>query len=183
VQCDVSLLSLLPGGDQLSALVTLVCDAASGLDLPARLGPAEQASSPSLATVLEVFTSAPPARARARSVAPGTRHVAAAESRTPAAAAAQAGRPGAATAPPIGAAPGVQGATTYTDSFKVPYASVPKAAAATATESATKHHHAWFSGTSRGTEVLMAILFASLSILGGIVLWRLAVRWVVPHFA
>jgi hypothetical protein len=29
----------------------------------------------------------------------------------------------------------------------------------------------------------MAILFASLSVLGGIVLWRLAVRWVIPRFA
>jgi hypothetical protein len=182
-QCDVSLLSLLPGGDQLAALVTLVCDTANGLDLPSRIGPAEQAASPTFATVLQALTSAPPARARARSAAPGTRHAAATESRTPAAAAAQAGRPGAATALPVGAATGVTGATSYTDSFKGPYASAPKAAAAAATDSATEHHHAWFSGTSRGTEVLMAILFASLAILGGIVLWRLAVRWVIPRFA
>ena len=183
VQCDVSMVSLLPGGDQLAALVTLLCDAANGLDLPSRIGPAEQAASPSFATVLQAFTSAPPARARARSAAPGTRHVAAAESRTRAAAAALAGRPGAATALPIGAGTGVPRATTYTDSFKVPYASVPSAPAAGATDEGSKHHHAWFSGTSRGTEMLMAILFASLSILGGIVLWRLAVRWVIPRFA
>ena len=183
VQCDVSLLSLLPGGDQLGALIALACDAANGLDLPSRIGPAEQAASPTLATVLQAFTSAPPARARARSAAPGTRQVAAAESRTRAAAAALAGRPGAATALPIGAGTGVPRATTYTDSFKVPYASVPSAPAAGATDEGSKHHHAWFSGTSRGTEMLMAILFASLSILGGIVLWRLAVRWVIPRFA
>jgi hypothetical protein len=29
----------------------------------------------------------------------------------------------------------------------------------------------------------MAILFANLSILGGIALWRLAVRFVIPRFA
>lgn len=182
-QCDVSLLALLPGGDQLGALVTLVCDAANGLDLPSRIGPAEQSASPLLATVLEAFTSAPPGRARARSAAPGAHRAAAAESRPPAAGAALAGRPGAATAMPIGAGRGVSGATAYVDSFRVPYASIPSTGGVTATDSASKHHHAWFSGTSRGTEVLMAILFASLSILGGIVLWRLAVRWVVPHFA
>jgi hypothetical protein len=183
MQCDVSLLSLLPGGDQLGALVTLVCDAANGLDLPSRIGPAEQAASPSLATVLQAFTSAPPARARTRSAAPGARRAAAADSRTPAVAAALAGRPGAATVMPIGAGTGVPGATRYTDTFKVPYASVSSTRAATAADAGSTHHHAWFSGTSRGTEILMAILFASLSILGGIVLWRLALRWVVPHFA
>ena len=31
--------------------------------------------------------------------------------------------------------------------------------------------------------VAMAIIFANVAILGGIALWRLAVRWVIPRFA
>jgi hypothetical protein len=79
---------------------------------------------------------------------------------------------------------GHSGAVVYADGFKNASASTGSAiASANAGDVKTRHHHAWFSGQSRGTELLMAILFASLSVLGGIVLWRLAVRWVIPRFA
>jgi hypothetical protein len=66
-------------------------------------------------------------------------------------------------------------------------ASVPTssatAAAAHAASATSHHHHTWFSGQSRGSEILMAIIVANLAILAGIALWRLAVRWVIPRFA
>jgi hypothetical protein len=79
---------------------------------------------------------------------------------------------------------GHAGAVVYADRFKNASASTGSAIAGTNRGNVkTPHHHSWFSGQSRGTELLMAILFASLSVLGGIVLWRLALRWVIPHFA
>jgi hypothetical protein len=62
-----------------------------------------------------------------------------------------------------------------------PVAGSPGAADAGA--AATDHHHAFFSGQTRGTEILMAIIFANVAILAGIALWRLAVRFVIPRFA
>jgi hypothetical protein len=182
-QCDVPVLSLLPGGGVLTGLFTLACDAVANLDVPSRIGlvPEGASGTPSLADLLMTPASGLPAPTRARSAARGAHATTGAGSR-PAASAAQAGAPFGGAAIPVVTGAGRSGAVVYADGFK--NASTGSAiASANAGDVKTRHHHTWFSGQSRGTELLMAILFASLSVLGGIVLWRLAVRWVIPRFA
>jgi hypothetical protein len=185
VQCDVPLLNLLPGVGQLSSLLTLACDAVNSLDLPSRVGlaPSSASDNPLLGDLLlPASSSAPPARKRARSSAAGGRPPT--TGRHGAASAADgAGLGGRGALPLVAVGVGHGGPVAYVDSFRTPVASAGHVAAGHSSASDPRHHHAWFSGQSRGTEILMAILFASLSVLGGIILWRLAVRWVIPRFA
>jgi hypothetical protein len=184
IQCDLPVLALLPGGSELGALVTLACNTANGLDLPARIGlaPESQGGGPSLGDVLRAIPSAHAITARARSAQLGA-HFAKRTGNGPAAAgAAQGAVPGARLNLPFVGGTARGGAVVYADRFKAAGAQATVAPAAQDAASRTRHHHGWFSGQSKGTELLMAILFANLSILGGIVLWRLAIRWVIPRF-
>jgi hypothetical protein len=182
-QCDVSLLALLPGGNELGALIALACDAAGGLDLPARLGLAahtDGASTPSGAGPSNT-SPAGPTSLRARAAGRGTHRITGAG--TPSAAnAAAAAQPGAVVAGLHAAASGHAGALAFVDGVPVAHVSSVSRDASAAGD-AGAHHHTWFSGQSRGTEILLALIFASLSLLAGITLWRLAVRWVIPRFA
>lgn len=186
IPCELSLLSLLPGGSQLGALASLACDTVAGIDLPARVGLAPQSASgnpTSLGNVLGTISRVTSDPARSRLLLLGNRAAAGAAAR-PLAGAAQAGRPGSGGAFPLAREGGRSGAIAYVDAFRTANDSpAPAPAATTAADPSASHHHGWFSGQSRGTELLIAILFASLSVLGGITLWRLAVRWVIPRFA
>jgi hypothetical protein len=83
----------------------------------------------------------------------------------------------------VGLGAGRGGALVYVNPVQEANVTPASAGTAHAADGAHHHHHGFLSGQSRGTELLMAILFASLSILGGIALWRLAVRFVIPRFA
>jgi hypothetical protein len=181
-QCSVPLLGLLPGGAQLQALVAIACNAASGLDLGARIGLTPSADSTAPASGLHGTSSrGPSAPVRARSASFGPHAVAGVASR-PGAVAASAGRVGRGLVPLGARTTGRAGAIAYVNAVAAADASAT--AAPTSDAAAAKHHHhTWFSGQSRGTELLLAIIFASIATLGGIVLWRLAARFVVPRFA
>jgi hypothetical protein len=183
-QCDVSLLALLPGGNELGALLAIACDAAGGLDLPARLGLTPQTDAfdaPSSAGPATSSSAGAPSPVRARAAGAGTHRTSAAA--TPATAdAAAAASPGAVVAGIHAAGSGHAGAIAYVDGVNAAEIT-PSSHAASGGADASRHHHAWFSGQSRGTEILLALIFASLSLLAGITLWRLAVRWVIPRFA
>jgi hypothetical protein len=180
--CDMPLLALVPGGAALRALLAIACDAASGLGLPARIalpGGAAQAQDDASGTTTSI---PPPARARARSATLGA-HPAAGSSRVPAANAATAGQPAGA---PLAAVPGLAGGPSrvaYLNAAIAAHATTATSAVVDSTAAKAPHHHGWFSGQSRGTAVLMAILIANVAILLGIALWRLALRWIVPRFA
>jgi hypothetical protein len=178
-------LALLPGGNELGALVTLACDTANGLDLPSRIGlaPQSQGGAPSLGDVLRAIPTVRGLTTRARRVQLLDAHSAQRSTRGgTTAGAAQPAASGAGLSPPFAGAAVRGDAVVYTDRFQTARAHATVGPAAQDAAAKTRHHHSWFSGQSKGTELLMAILFANLSILGGIVLWRLAVRWVVPRF-
>lgn len=182
--CDVPLLALLPGGDQIRGLVAVACEAAGGLDLTARLGltPQIDTTTPGpVDTGTPASSSKPSAFSRARAIAAGA-HPGTGAGAPDAANAAANGQPGRAIAPlgspVVGRGAGIAqiGAT---NAARVSPASGDSSRA----DGGASRHHSWFSGQSRGTEILLAIIFASLATLGGIALWRLAVRWVIPRFA
>lgn len=185
VSCDVPALALLPGGSQLQGLLTLVCDATG---LGSRLG---VPASP----VTPVDGRGDVRGASARGAANGAlaRLASLALHPTAVAGASQPGGTpgGSALAIPIGGPTGAAvygthgGGDAYGGGIPMAHISPGAGAGTDVAKSSARHghHHAFFAGQSRGTEILMAILFANLAILGGIVLWRLAVRWVIPRFA
>jgi hypothetical protein len=182
-QCDVPLLALLPGGSELNALLAVACDAAGVLDLPARLGLAPAADAiPAPSAPGSVPSSAPMATSvRARAAGLGT-HRATGAGGPAAAGAASAAQPGTVVAGIHAAAGGHEGALPYLQGTNAAHVA-PASNDASPASASQPHHHTWFSGQSRGTEILMALIFASLSLLTGLALWRLAVRWVIPRFA
>jgi hypothetical protein len=187
VSCDVPALAALPGGAELQALLAIVCDAANGLDLPTRIGLVQPDAGPVAPALGEVHG----ASARGTAGAPvatssalrGTHRTPLRGAGRPAGSAASS-QPGAPIGGPTGAlAVGHGRGLGYIGAVPVAHISPSSTGGAEASKSAGHHHHGWFSGQSRGTEILMAILFANLAILGGIALWRLAVRFVIPRFA
>ena len=179
--CGLPSLALLPGGAQLDALLAVVCDAAGILDLPTRIGPA-----PSDTAVPAALGEVRGASARGTSDGPAVARSASRGAPTAAAGARQsAGTENGSSRPgrPAGGAVGRRGGLAYVGATPAAHTMPASGAGADAASASSHHHHTFFSGQSRGAEVLLAIIFASLSILGGIVLWRLAVRFVIPRFA
>ena len=181
-QCDIPLLAVVPGGDELRGLLALACDAAGGVDLPSALGLTPQADALAALATPGPGTSSTPAPDPRRARAAGLRTHRATGAGTPAAAnAAAATRPGGVVAGIHAAAGGHAGALAYVDGVNAAHVASASSHGAGATD-AGRHHHTWFSGQSRGSEILLALIFASLSLLVGITLWRLAARWVIPRF-
>lgn len=185
--CTVPALAALPGGTELQALLAIVCAAAGGFALPGPIGlvPGD-AGVPVAGDVhaasargtagrggpqLAVLTHGPTARAAVRPAGAATATQAATSP------------PAGSVRLPVGLGAGRGGALVYVNSVQAANVTPASAATAHAADDAHHHHHGFLSGQSRGTELLMAILFANLSILGGIALWRLAVRFVIPRFA
>jgi hypothetical protein len=182
LDCSVPALAMLPGGSELQALLNVVCDAAAGIDLPSRLGLAQTD------TVTPALGDVRPASARgsgdpvvARSSSLGTHPAAAGGARQATGSGAPAG--GQPIGGPAGVGAGHGAGIGHLSAVPMAHISPASGAGAHAAASPGHHHHTFFSGQSRGTEILMAIIFANLAILAGIALWRLAVRWVIPRFA
>jgi hypothetical protein len=184
--CNVPALAGLPGGSQLQALIAIVCDAAAGLDLPARIGLVDAGvGTPAVGDVRGAAPRGIGGSAGARPTSLNTHPRARSAVVRPTAAAttsAAASQPGQGVGGPPGVGPGRGGGTPYLHALQAASVSPASGAGTDAGESA-RHHHGFFSGQSRGAEILMAIIFASLSTLGGIALWRLAARFVIPRFA
>jgi hypothetical protein len=173
---------LLPGGTELGALIALACDA-TRIDFPARIGLTQTSNDgPAAADVPGTTSSPPSAPARARSAALGTHPTLGAGERPGATAAAVAQAANDITAR-VAAEAGRAAALAYVDAINTAHLSQASAKEAGTPAGKHRYHHGFFSGQSRGTEVLLAIIFANLVILAGIVLWRLAARWVLPRFA
>jgi uncharacterized protein YoxC len=186
--CTVPALAMLPGGSELQALLNVVCDAAAGLDLPARIG-LVHSDTGTPAALGDVHGDSARGKAGpvvARSSSLGTHPTAANGVRQATGGGSNALAAGHPTGAPIGAGAGRGAGLAYLSGARAADVSTRSGAGAgthAAASSSGHHHHSFFSGQSRGTEILLAIIFANLAILGGIVLWRLAVRWVIPRFA
>jgi hypothetical protein len=184
--CNVPALAGLPGGSQLQALIAFVCDAAAGLDLPARIGLVDAGvGTPAVGDVRGAAPRGIGGPAGARPTALNTHPTARSAVVRPAAAAttsAAASQPGQGVGGPVGVGPRRGGGPPYLHALQAANVTAASGAGTDAGDS-THHHHGFFSGQSRGAEILMAILFASLSTLAGIALWRLAARFVIPRFA
>ncbi|HEX6713306.1 MAG TPA: hypothetical protein VF066_07970, partial [Thermoleophilaceae bacterium] len=175
-------LPALPLPGELQALLAIVCDATGGLDLTARLGLAHADSgTPALGDVRGASARSAGGPVHARSAARVPRALAGIASRT----SPGSGTPlpiGAPVGPPTGAGGGHGAGIADWNAMGVAQAT-PQSGGGGANGASSHHHHGFFSGQSRGTEILLAIIFANLSILGGIALWRLAARWVIPRWA
>jgi hypothetical protein len=183
VGCDVPQLSLLPGGSQLQALLSIACAAAGGLDLPARLGlvaPATAAHTSGDNPAGSAHSSTPSVLARTASQS--VRH-SAVGARRAAAASANAGGAGLPLATSHGAGRAGSKPLAFPNAYPTATVASAPGSQAQAAGSAGHHHHGFFSGQTGGTEILMAIIFANIVILAGIALWRLAARFVIPRLA
>jgi hypothetical protein len=183
--CAVSELSLLPGGAELQALLSIVCAATGGIDLPARLGlvSTTQGTPSASGDARGASAHAPTGPLHARAAANGV-HALSRTAQPPSAGAAQASHPGAPLSP--AGASGRGAGRVFMYAAADPSAGVPTSANAgpqAAANATDHHHHAWFSGQASGTAILTAIIIANIAILAGIALWRAAVRWVIPRFA
>jgi hypothetical protein len=185
VGCSVPTLALLPGGSELQALLNVVCDAAGGIDLPARLGLVQTDTvAPALGDVRPASPRGTGGPVVARSSSLGTHPTAAGGARQATGSNSGALAAGSPIGGPVGVGGGRGAGVAHLSAVPIAHISpASSTAAANAAASSGHHHHAFFSGQSRGTEILMAIIFANLAILAGIALWRLAVRWVIPRFA
>jgi hypothetical protein len=181
-QCvALPLLDLLPGGAQVKALLGIVCDAAAGL-FPGRIGANQPAGAgPGLGGAPGATSSVPARHGRGRSAVPG--------GRAPGGASRRAGpttEPSAMSASVVGAI----GAAVAGRAGDLPHIDAAPAAQRThgagsgsGRKAAAERHHGFFAGQPSGTTVLIGILILNLAILGGIAVWRMAVRWVLPRFA
>jgi hypothetical protein len=187
--CAVPQFGLVPGGEQLQALLAIVCDAVSAVDLPARLGLAPVAGAApanvgALGGVAPTLPGTRVPRARGRSTSKTTDRPIAGSAGRPGAEAAQAAAAGLPPAGPRGVGIARGGRLAFANGGPVAKISPPSSNAMVPDAAATRHHHhSWFSGQTRGTELLVAIIFANVVILAAIALWRLAVRFVIPRFA
>jgi hypothetical protein len=185
--CTVPALAALPGGSQLQALLAIVCAAAGGFDLPGGIGVVQGDVSVPVAGDVRGASARGTAGPGGRQPAVPTHGPRARAGVRPAGAAtatqAATSQPAGSVRLLVGLGAGRGGALVYVNSVQAANVTPVSAATAHAADGARHHHHGFLSGQSRGTELLMAILFANLSILAGIALWRLAVRFVIPRFA
>jgi hypothetical protein len=171
--CDVPVLPLLPGGGQVLAVLAIICSAAGQL-APARIDITPSTDSPAAGALHTIGALRP---RRAPIAAFGARSAADGAGRDGAAALTTAVGTAIGTPPVAGRGAG----RAYTPTLHAtPRSSVLETSADVA---ARRHHHTFFSGQAQGTLILTAIIIANLSILAGIALWRLAVRFVIPRFA
>ena len=181
-QCvDVPLLGLLPGGSQVKALLTMVCDATGSLLLPGRVS-ADPSAGAGLGGLLGTTSSVPARQGRGRSALADVLRLGGASRRAgpiteqTANAASVIGATGAATSARAGGLP-------FIDAVNARQAPVPFGSASAGKAGGQRRHHSFFASQSSGTTVLMGILILNLAILAGIAMWRMAVRWVLPRFA
>jgi hypothetical protein len=185
--CTVPVLAALPGGSQLQALLAIVCAAAGGLDLPGPIGLVPGDAGVPVAGDVHAASARGTAGPRGPQLAVPAHGPRARAAVRPAGAAtatqAATSQPAGSVRLPVALGAGRGGALVYVNSVQAANVTPASAATGHAADGVHHHHHGFLSGQSRGTELLMAILFANLSILGGIALWRLAVRFVIPRFA
>ena len=178
---DLTMLNGLPGLSELSALLSMACDAGIDLGLPVGSGASRpNAAQPSAIEVVGDMLSG--GRLSARSAA--LDHGAAADvpvvSRT-ASGDVLAARESLATAAPARAAGGRFGALAYFDARNA--AHVTAAHDDGASSGSAHKGNGLFGGPIDGTKALLLLLFIDFVVLVALATWRIGTRWVVPRTA